>query len=63
MRHYGIPEKFILIIKTTYMGITCRVLHEGTTTDQFEVKTGLRQGCILSPFLLLMYHENIYKRI
>lgn len=26
MRHYGIPEQFISIIKTTYKGMTCRVV-------------------------------------
>ena len=34
MRHYGIPEKFIAIIKNTYEGISCKVLHEGTLTDK-----------------------------
>ena len=54
MRHYGIPEKFISIIKTTYKGMTCRVLHERKTTDQFGVKTDVRQECKLSPFLFLV---------
>ena len=40
MRHYGMPEKFISIIKTAYKRITCRILHEGKITYQFEVKTG-----------------------
>jgi hypothetical protein len=31
-----------------------RVLHEGQLTDAFEIKTGVRQGCLLSPFLFLL---------
>ena len=54
MRYYGILEKLISIIKITYKGMNCRVLHEGKTTNQFEVKTGMKQGCILSLFLFLM---------
>ena len=54
MRHYGIPEKFVTIIKNTYDGTSCRVLHEGTLSDKFEVKTGVRKGCLLSPFMFLL---------
>ena len=54
MRHYGIPETFIAIIKNTYDEIFCKVLHEGALTDKIEVKTGVRQGCLLSPFLFLL---------
>ena len=54
MRHYGIPEKFVTIIKNTYDGTSSRVLHEGSLSDKFEVKTGVRQGCLLSPFLFLL---------
>ena len=34
MRHYGIPEKFIGIIKNTYEGMSCKELHEGTLTNK-----------------------------
>ena len=54
MRHYGIPEKFVTIIKNTYHGTSCGVLHDGSLSDKFEVKTGVRQGCLLSPFLFLL---------
>jgi len=54
LRHYGIPNKMVNLIKNSYDGICCRVLHEGQLTRQFEVKTGVRQGCLLSPFLFLL---------
>ncbi|KAJ8371412.1 hypothetical protein SKAU_G00114400 [Synaphobranchus kaupii] len=47
MAHYG-------IIKSTYQGMQCRVLHEGCKSEAFEVLTGVRQGCLLSPFLFLL---------
>ncbi|XP_033095680.1 uncharacterized protein LOC117100194 [Anneissia japonica] len=37
-----------------YSGYICCVLHEGKTTDKFEVTTGVRQGCMLSHFLFLL---------
>ena len=54
MRHYGIPDKFINIVKSTYNGMKCRVVHEGQLSGDFEVTTGVRQGCLLSPFLFLL---------
>ena len=47
-------DKFIAVIKNTYDGMSCKVLHEGALTDKIEVKTGVRQGCLLSPFLFLL---------
>ncbi|PFX25640.1 LINE-1 retrotransposable element ORF2 protein [Stylophora pistillata] len=40
LAHYGIPQKFINIIRNSYEGTTCKVIHEGQLSDSFEVKTG-----------------------
>jgi hypothetical protein len=34
--------------------MSCRVIHEGQLTEPFEVKTLLRQGCLISPFFFLL---------
>ena len=44
MRHYGIPGKFIRIIKNSYDKMTCRVLHASGLSDSFTVNTGVKQG-------------------
>ena len=41
MRYYGIPDKITNIIKNSYEGMTCRVVHGGQLTDAFQVRTGL----------------------
>ncbi len=51
MRHYGIPEKLVNLVSKSYDGTRCQVCHEGQLSDSFEIKTGVRQGCLLSPFL------------
>ena len=54
MRHYGIPEKITNIVRNSYEGMSCRVVHGKDLTDSFQVRTGVRQGCLLSPFLFLL---------
>ena len=54
IRHYGIPDKFISIIKNTYSEMQSKIIHEGKLTEPFEITTGVRQGCLLSPLLILL---------
>ena len=54
LRHYGIPEKIVRMIRVFYDGLQPRVLHEGEMTQSFSVSTGVRQGCLLSPLLFLV---------
>lgn len=61
MAHYGIPAKIINIIRSTYQGTRCQVLHEGCISEAFEVRTGVRQGCLLSPFLFLLCIDWVMK--
>ena len=61
LRHYGIPEKFIAIIQQSYYNSQIRVIHNRELTPPFSVKTGVRQGCILSPMLFLLVIDWIMK--
>ena len=61
LRHYGIPDKIINMLKVQYQGFTCQVLHGGTMTAPIEVKTDVRQGCILSPLLFLVVLDWVSK--
>ena len=54
LRHYGVPTKLVNLIRNSYEGLSCRVVHEGQLTEKFEVKTRVRQGCLLSPFLFIL---------
>ena len=61
MRHYGIPPKIVNIIRKSYQGTSCRIVHKGKLTRPFEIKTGVKQGCLLSPFLFLLAMDWIMK--
>ncbi len=54
LRHYGIPDKIVTIIRNSYEGLNCKVVHGGQLTEAFQVRTGVRQGFLLSPVLFLL---------
>ena len=62
MEHYGFPPKYIEIIRQLYQDATCQVIHEGKLTDPFQVQTGVRQGCLLSPTIFLMVIDWIMRQ-
>ena len=62
LRHYGIPDKIVKMIKLFYEDFQARVLHEGEATEPFEMKTGVRQGCMLSPLLFLLVLDWVNKQ-
>ncbi|VDO61138.1 unnamed protein product [Schistosoma margrebowiei] len=62
LRHYGVPEKIVNIIRNSYDGLQCKVMNGGQLTDAcFQVRTGVRQGCLISTFLFLLVVNWIMK--
>ncbi|VDP63363.1 unnamed protein product [Schistosoma curassoni] len=61
LRHYGVPEKIVNIVRNSYDGLQCKVVHGGQLTDAFQVRAGVRQGCLFSPFLFLLVVEWIMR--
>ena len=61
MRLYGIPEKIVSLVKFSYDGTNCQVFHDGQLSDPFDINTGVRQGCLLSPFLFILIIDWIMK--
>jgi len=61
MKHYGIPEKLINLVKAMYKNSGGSIIFKGSVSKFFEIKTGVRQGCLLSPFLFLLAIDYIMK--
>ena len=59
---YGVPDKYINIFKSLYRSSSCCVRTKCGNTIMFEIVTGVRQGCILSPFLFLLVIDFIMKK-
>nr|VZI22457.1 unnamed protein product [Spirometra erinaceieuropaei] len=47
----GVPVKIIALIKAYYRSTTARVLLRNNLSQPFGIRSGVRQGCILSPIL------------
>ena len=58
---FGCPGKFINIIKALYTGSTARVQSGGLTSEEFNIFTGVKQGCVLAPTLFSIYLTAIVK--
>lgn len=44
-----------------YSNSTCRVLHKGKISNPIEIKSGVRQGCVLSPLLFLVVIDTVMR--
>ena len=58
LRHYGVAKKLVNMIKNSYEGKSCRVIHEGQLTKNFEVMTGMLTVTIPLHSRHILGHEN-----
>ena len=55
------PPKIVSIIKLLYGDFRTKVICGQYLTEDFEIKTGVKQGCILSPFLFCLGIDWVMK--
>ena len=55
MDKYGLGGKFLRVCQVLYSSVKARVRVGSTLSEEFEVKCGLRQGCVLSPCLFSIF--------
>ena len=55
----GIKGKLFNAIKSLYTSVTSCVRLNNLTTEWFDVKCGLRQGCCLSPLLFNLFINDL----
>ena len=61
LKEMGIPDHLICLLRHLYIGQEAIVKTGRGTTDWFQVGKGVRQGCILSPYLFNFYAEYIMR--
>ena len=55
----GIPDHLSYLLRNLYAGQEATIRTGHGTTDCFQIGKGIRQGCILSPWLFNLYAEYI----
>ena len=61
LREMGIPEHLTSLLRNLYADQEARVRTGHETTDWFQIGKGVRQDCILSACLFILYAEYIMR--
>ncbi len=61
LRIYGVGGKLLSAIKSFYEAAFACVKINGETSEHFEIKVGLRQGCVMSPWLFNIYMDGVMR--
>ena len=61
LKEMGIPHHLTCLLRNLYAGQEATVRTGHGTTDWFQRGKGVRQGCILSPYLFNLYAEYIMR--
>ena len=57
----GIPDHLTCLLRNLYAGQETTVRTGHGTTDWFQIRKGIHQGCMLSPCLFNLYAEYIMR--
>ena len=61
LKEMGIPDHLTYLLRNLYAGQEATVRTGRGTTDRFQIRKGVCQGCILSPCLFNLYVEYIMR--
>ena len=58
---YGIPDNYIKVINSIYKNNTVTVKVGKEVNSLFCIKSGVQQGCVLSPFILIILMDFVLR--
>ena len=61
LKEMGIPDHLTCLLRNLYAGQEATVRTGHGTTEWFQIRRGVHQGCILSPCLFNFYAEYIMR--
>ena len=63
LSRYGCPQKFINILRLLHDDMSVTVLANGSSTESFKVKSGVKQGCVAAPTLFSIFIAAVLQLI
>ena len=63
LKIYGVGGQLLRGIKAFYQGANACVKIEGELSENFCIKTGVRQGCVMSPWLFNVYMDGVIREM
>ena len=63
LRLYGVGGKLLQAVKSLYAGSKACVRVANKLSEWFQVKVGLRQGCVMSPWLFNLYIDGVVREV
>ncbi len=55
--------KLLSVVKSFYEEASACVKLSGETSERFEIGVGLRQGCVMSPWLFNIYMDGVDRKV
>ena len=55
------PQRLADLVQELYAGTLCQVRADGSVSPSFEVKSGVRQGCVLSPLPFNCFMDKVLR--
>ena len=56
------PPKLLSIIKSFHEDMKGTVVFEGSTSEPFDIRSGVKQGCVLAPTLFGVFFAVLLKQ-
>ena len=63
LRMYDVESKLLSEVKNMYVDSSACVRVKGGESEQFRKDSGVRQGCIMSPWLFNVYMDEVMKEV
>ena len=63
LRIYGVDGILLRAVKSMYEGARAAVRVDGELSEFFDLNVGLKQGCVMSPWLFNLYMDGVIREV